>query len=172
MILRPASVDDIPALVSLSRASFIAAFGHLYASEDLRSFLDNERSPAKLRAAVEDADTGVMLAEDSGGLIGYCTMYFNASFPERPAPQPERVAILSQLYCAPHATGHGVGAALIEWAIGEARMQEREAIQLSVYSENYGAQRFYQRYGFAKVADIAFWVGNHRDDEFLYELTL
>ena len=29
-----------------------------------------------------------------------------------------------------------------------------------------------QRYGFAKVADIAFWVGNHRDAEFLYELPL
>jgi ribosomal protein S18 acetylase RimI-like enzyme len=45
-------------------------------------------------------------------------------------------------------------------------------MQLSVYSENLGAQRFYQRYGFEHVADIDFWVGNHRDDEFLYELKL
>ena len=47
-----------------------------------------------------------------------------------------------------------------------------DAVQLSVFSENYGAQRFYQRYGFAHVADIDFWVGNHRDHEFLYELAL
>ncbi|HEY8603993.1 GNAT family N-acetyltransferase [Tsuneonella suprasediminis] len=172
MLLRPASTTDIPALVELSRKCFVAAFGHLYAPEDLQSFLDTERSAEKLGAAIRDPDTGVVLAEDSADLIGYCIMYFDASFPERPAPQPARAAILSQLYCVPQATGRGVGAALIEWAIGEAGMREREAIQLSVYSENFGAQRFYQRYGFAKVADIAFWVGSHRDDEFLYELTL
>ena len=43
---------------------------------------------------------------------------------------------------------------------------------LSVYSENFGAQRFYQRYGFAKIADITFKVGDHYDPEYLYELKL
>ena len=52
------------------------------------------------------------------------------------------------------------------------RARGAEALQLSVFSENFGAQRFYERYGFEHVADIDFWVGNHRDDEFLYELAL
>ena len=38
--------------------------------------------------------------------------------------------------------------------------------------ENFGGQRFYQRYGFSKIADIGFWVGDQRDDEFLYEKRL
>jgi ribosomal protein S18 acetylase RimI-like enzyme len=80
--------------------------------------------------------------------------------------------MLSQLYCAAEATGHGLGAALMDWAIGEARAWDADALQLSVFSENFGAQRFYQRRGFRHVADIDFWVGNHRDDEFLYELAL
>ena len=79
---------------------------------------------------------------------------------------------LSQLYCAGDMTGLGLGAALIEWAIAEARGWGADVLQLSVFSENFGAQRFYQRYGFTKVADIDFWVGNQRVDEFLYELTL
>jgi len=41
-----------------------------------------------------------------------------------------------------------------------------------VWSENPGAQRFYQRHGFAKIADIDFGVGSHRDDEVLYEKRL
>ncbi|MEC8178679.1 MAG: GNAT family N-acetyltransferase, partial [Pseudomonadota bacterium] len=65
-----------------------------------------------------------------------------------------------------------IGAALMDWAMAEARERGHDAVQLSVWSENFGAQRFYQRYGFAKIADIDFWVGNHRDDEFLYELRL
>ena len=47
-----------------------------------------------------------------------------------------------------------------------------DAILLSVYAENFGAQRFYQRYGFAHVADITFQVGEQLDPEFLYELKL
>ena len=31
---------------------------------------------------------------------------------------------------------------------------------------------FYQRYGFAKIADITFQVGEQLDPEFLYELRL
>jgi ribosomal protein S18 acetylase RimI-like enzyme len=69
-------------------------------------------------------------------------------------------------------TGFGVGATLMEWALAEARALGRDAVQLSVWSENYAAQRFYARYGFAKIADISFMVGSHRDEEFLLELRL
>ena len=41
-------------------------------------------------------------------------------------------------------------------------------MQISVYAENFGAHRFYQRYGFDKVADITFRVGDHLDPEFLF----
>jgi diamine N-acetyltransferase len=172
MILRPASVEDVPALADLGRQSFTDAFGHLYAPADLEAFLSEWRSPEKFAAAVENPDTAVMLAEDAEAPFGYCVVYFNQSFAERPEPKPERPCLLGQLYCAKAATGRGVGAALIEWAIAEARNRACDAVQLSVYCENFGAQRFYARYGFEKVGDIDFWVGDHRDDEFLYELRL
>jgi ribosomal protein S18 acetylase RimI-like enzyme len=69
-------------------------------------------------------------------------------------------------------TGRGVGAALMDWALSEARALGRDAVQLSVWSENFAAQRFYARYGFSKLADIGFMVGNQRDEEFLLELRL
>ena len=65
-----------------------------------------------------------------------------------------------------------IGARLMDWALGVARERSHDAVLLSVYSENYGAQRFYQRYGFGKIADITFQVGDHFDPEFLYELKL
>ena len=69
-------------------------------------------------------------------------------------------------------TGRGLGAALMDWAIAEARGLGADAIQLSVWTGNDGAQRFYARYGFVKVADIDFWVGEQRDEEFLFALGL
>jgi len=37
-----------------------------------------------------------------------------------------------------------------------------------VWSENFGAQRFYARYGFAKAGEYDFIVGRQRDHEFIY----
>lgn len=172
MILRPASVSDVDALVDLSRASFTDAFGHLYAPADLAAFLEEHRSRGRIAEQVEQPDIEVTLAEENGELLGYSTVYFGRGFDERPEPQPARPALLSQLYCTRAATGRGIGAALMDDMLQRARARGCDAVQLSVYSENFGAQRFYARYGFEKVADIDFWVGNHRDDEFLYELAL
>lgn len=172
MDIRPATPADIPALVELGRASFTDAFGHLYRPEDLAAFLDEHRAPEKFAANIAAPDVAVTLAEERGALLGYCLTFFGERFDERPEPRPERPCVLSQLYCAGSATGRGVGAALIEHALAEARGRGCDAVQLSVYCENFGAQRFYARYGFTKVADIDFWVGSHRDDEFLYELRL
>jgi diamine N-acetyltransferase len=172
MILRPASLDDVPALVALGRESFTDAFGPLYAPKDLAAFLDEHRAPAKFAAQIASPDIAVTVADDGGALLGYCLTAFGARFDERPEPHPARPCVLSQLYCAGAATGRGIGSALMEDALARARRRGCDAVQLSVYCENFGGQRFYERYGFEKVADIGFWVGNQRDDEFLLELRL
>lgn len=79
---------------------------------------------------------------------------------------------LKQLYTDPARTGGGIGASLMDWALGEARAFRADEVQLSVWSENHGAQRFYARYGFTKIADIEFWVGDQCDAEFLFALML
>ncbi len=171
-LLRPATAADADALSRLGTESFVAAFGHLYRPEDLAAFLAEYRTPDAYRAHLADPASLIQVAEVAGGLAAYALIVRGHSFAERPDPQPERPVFLSQLYCASEMTGRGLGAALIEWVIAEARAWNADALQLSVFSENFGAQRFYARYGFAHVADIDFWVGNHRDHEFLYELAL
>ena len=160
MIQRPAIPDDAPALSRLATDSFVAAFGHLYGKEDLQAFLDEYRSVERYRADIASPVKRVQLAEVDGRLAAYCLIVFGHHFEERPEPRPARPVFIS------------LGAALMDWAIAEARGWGADALQLSVFSENVGAQRFYHRYGFRHVADIGFWVGNHRDDEFLYELAL
>ena len=172
MNLRGANDADAPAIAELGRASFVAAFGHLYQPEDLAAFLAEYRTPEKFLQHLADPPTLIRLAEVDGEIAAYCLIVRGHKFDEQPDPRPERPVFISQLYCAPGMTGRGLGAALIEWAIGEARGWNADAVQLSVFSDNLGAQRFYQRYGFGKVADIDFWVGNHCDHEFLYELKL
>lgn len=168
--LRPASRADTPSLAFLGRESFCAAFGHLYRPEDLAMFLDDAYAEEAIAREIADPGTLLHLACDDTGLLAYCKLRLTSAWQEHSdAANP---ITLSQLYTRPELTGRGVGAALMDWALGEARGRGCDAIQLSVWSGNTAAQRFYARYGFEKIADIDFWVGSHRDDEFLYELRL
>jgi ribosomal protein S18 acetylase RimI-like enzyme len=168
--LRPAAPEDASALAELAANAFVAAFGHLYRPEDLSSFLAEHKTAEAYRKALSDSGTRVAVAEANGALAGYALVHSPSEFGSK--SDASRPLALHQLYCAPAATGRGIGAALMEWTIEKAREMHCDAVQLSVFSENYGAQRFYARYGFSKIADIDFWVGEQRDHEFLFELRL
>lgn len=170
MILRPASPDDVTALAALGRTSFCAAFEDLYQPDDLAVFLEQAYSEPAVEAEIAAPEYIHRLAEDAGGLIGYCKLRHPSLYAAH--SDAKNPIALGQLYTAPGRTGSGIGAALMDWALAEARERGCDAIQLSVYSENFGGQRFYHRYGFSKIADIGFWVGKQRDAEFLYELRL
>lgn len=168
--LRYAVPEDAPALASLAADAFVAAFGHLYRPEDLAAFLAEHRTAEVYRKHLANPRKPIRLAEEDGALMGFCQLHLPSEFASN--SDASHPIALQQLYTAPQATGRGIGGALMEWALAEARSLGCDAVQLSVFSGNFGAQRFYARYGFARIADIDFWVGNHRDEEFLYELRL
>ena len=166
MILRPATAADIPALSRLATDAFIAKFGHLYAREDLSAFLRDCLSEAAVAQDFADPAQVYRLAEAEGALVGFCKISTKCGFPDH--ARGAKAMELKLLFTAPDATGMGIGAALMDWAMAELAKRGADEVQLSVYADNPGAHRFYARYGFAKVADITFKVGNHIDPEFLF----
>ena len=62
----------------------------------------------------------------------------------------------------------GVGRALFEQALAWLERDGPRTLWISVWSENYGAQRFYGRHGFEFAGEYAFIVGEQRDREFMY----
>ncbi|HKX78366.1 MAG TPA: GNAT family N-acetyltransferase [Novosphingobium sp.] len=170
VLLRPPAIADVPALAALGRDSFVAKFASLYRPEDLACFLEETHSEAAVAAQLADPDRLYCLAERDGRLAGYCKLALVPDFPEH--ARGKRPIELKQLYTAPDATGGGIGGALMEWALDAARSHGADEIQLSVWSRNHAAQRFYARHGFAKVADVFFRVGEQLDEEFLFSVLL
>jgi ribosomal protein S18 acetylase RimI-like enzyme len=170
--LRPARPVDAAALARFSREAFAAAFGETTSVEDMNIFFGQSRTEGVFHAAIIDPAQRVQLAEVDDQIAAYALLVLGQGFSERPEPRPLRPVYLSQLYCSAEMTGRGLGAALMDWALEEARAWGADAVQLPVWSGNHGAQRFYRRHGFEHVADIDFWVGNQCDHEFLYELKL
>lgn len=166
MILRSATPADIPALSRLATEAFIAKFGHLYSQANLDAFLAESLSEPAIAAELANPDRVYRLAEAEGRLVGFCKIGLGCGFPHH--ARGTRVMELKQLYTAPDATGMGIGARLMDWAMDQFAQRDADEVQISVYAENEGAHRFYRRYGFDKVADITFKVGDHIDPEFLF----
>ena len=166
LILRAATPEDIPALSALATDSFIAKFGPLYSQADLNTFLAESLSEPAIAAELANPDRVYRLAERGGVLLGYCKIGLSCGFPAH--ARGSRVMELKQLYTDANATGLGIGGKLMDWAMAEFAARGADEVQISVYAYNDGGHRFYRRYGFDKVADITFRVGDQLDEEFLF----
>ncbi len=160
MILRAATPDDVPAIASLFARSFTATFGHLYAPGDLASFLASKNEGA-FAAELADLDYAFVIAESDNALLGFLKL----GPPTLPGVTPAHSIELHQLYVDEVAKGGGIGPALYEWAVAEARRRDARHMQLSVFIDNHRARAFYERRGFVKVGDYHFMVGNHADHD-------
>lgn len=167
MILRLASPADATALADLGRRAVTAKFVHLYKPEDFATFLGQAHSDAKVASEIAYHGMRIAVIEEDGALIAFCKLVLSSTLSEGYS-DAARPLELKQLYTDPARIGGGLGKRLMDWALAQAALEGADEVQLTVYSENVEAQRFYHRYGFAKIADIEFWVGNHCDPEFLY----
>ncbi len=163
--IRLAGPADAEVLAELGRDSFVATFAHLYSSEDLASFLADTHAATTVARELARPGVVYLIAEEGGRPAGYAKLVRACGWPAHARGQ--RVVELKQLYTAAGGTGRGVGAALMERLLAEARASGADEVQLSVWQGNDGAQRFYARYGFERIAEIHFRVGQQIDDEFL-----
>lgn len=167
---RPADPEDAPALSELGRTSFIDAFGHLYSADNLNRFLEQAYSRPAIEAELANPLRLFRIAEQGGQMVGYCKIGFDVTLDH--VAGERCVMELKQLYLRGGETGSGMGAALMAWALAEARARGFDDVILSVWSGNHRAQRFYARHGFEKIGDTIFMVGDHRDEEYLMGLRL
>lgn len=161
--------DDADALAALGRATFIETFGRLYARDDLEAFLTRAFGPAGLPRELADPLFDFRVAEADGRMLAYAKLG-----PLRvPVDARGRRAVeLRQLYVLKPWQGSGVSQELMHWALARARARGAQDLFLSVYAENWRAQRFYAGFGFVEVGTYKFMVGNHADDELILKLAL
>lgn len=164
---RDGTSADAALMARLGAATFIETFGHLYSPANLAAFLVNHE-PDKWQAELADPALAVRIVEDGDVAAGYCKVGPPSLPFEVTAPTLE----LRQLYVLKPWHGSGIAAALMEWALAQARLRGAEQMFLSVFTDNHRARRFYARYGFEEVGSYHFMVGTHADDDLILRLRL
>ncbi|TQS43018.1 GNAT family N-acetyltransferase [Cryptosporangium phraense] len=139
--LRRARRDDLPELLAL------------LAADQLGTHRENPDDPAPYEAAFAaiDADPAQLLvaAEADGRVIGTFQLTIIPGLARRGA----RRAQIEAVRVAAEYRGRGLGAAMMRWAIDEARRRGCALVQLTSDKSRTDAHRFYERLGFARSHD-------------------
>lgn len=162
--LRRAGPDDADTLAALSAATFSQTFGHLYRPRDLSAFLHQAFAVERQREHLVDPQQAVWLLEDGGRAVGLAVAGPCRLPHAEVAPGDGE---LRRLYLLASHQGRGHGGRLMQAAMDWLLRAGPRTLWLGVWSENHGAQRFYRRWGFERVGEYLFEVGQARDREFI-----
>jgi ribosomal protein S18 acetylase RimI-like enzyme len=161
---RRATLDDAAALALLGATTFTETFGHLYPPEDLQTFLVESHSVDAWHRMLADSERAMWLAVLDNVPIGFIAVGACKLPIDHREPAAGEVQMLYVL-----ATHHNLrlGSRLMDLGLEWLQAQGKAPLYVGVWSENYGAQRFYGRYGFNKVGEYGFRVGSTVDHEFI-----
>ena len=136
MQIRRATAEDVPAIVAI------------YAADDLfgsRESLDDPE-PYLKAFAVLDADPAHFLAvaDLDGEVVGTFHLTVIPGIARRGLTR----GLVESVHVRPDRRGHGVGGAMMRWAIDESRRRGCDLVQLTSNTARPQAHRFYERLGF------------------------
>ncbi len=162
--IRRANVDDAGVLSALGARTFSETFSHLYDPEDLSAYIAEAYSVETTQRDLADLRRALWLVEDGGEAIGYalagrCELRHAGVTPD--------CGELKRIYFVQGRQGGGLGRRLLNEVLAWLQSEGPRSVWIGVWSENFGAQRFYARHGFEQVGEYGFKVGRTVDRDFI-----
>jgi len=137
---RPATPADLPDLLAFEQG--IIAFERPYNP----TLKPGHISYYDVAAMVASPDIEVIVAEDGDLIVG---SGYAKTIMAKEYITPRKQAFLGFMYVRPEYRGQGINQLVIDDLLDWARAQGHSEVRLTVYSENTGAIRAYEKAGFA-----------------------
>jgi len=163
-VIRRAGLADAQTVAALGAETFCETFAHLYPPADLETYLEEAYNLPRTEADLADPSKATWLVEADGEAIGYA-LAGPCGLPH--AQVTADCGELKRIYFRKQAQGGGLGKRLFDEVMAWLQKDGPRDVWIGVWSENFGAQRFYGRQGFAKVGEYDFPVGQTVDLEFI-----
>ncbi|MFE2267242.1 GNAT family N-acetyltransferase [Streptomyces griseosporeus] len=143
VIVRPAQMGDLDGLVACSSALFAEDAGTRDPSVNVG--WPREFGPERFAAGLGDPSRVLLVADCGGQIVGY----LGGSVAEGSAMRPVKVATLVSMYVQSAYRRGGLGGRLVAQFAAWAKQVGAELAEVTAYSSNADAIRFYERSGFS-----------------------
>jgi ribosomal protein S18 acetylase RimI-like enzyme len=171
-VARIATADSVDAveLAAVAARTFPLACPPSAELDDIASFIDANLSDARFADYLADPQRLILTTNDHDNRItGYAMLISGVSDdPDIQRAVHIRPAVeLSKMYVLPAHHGSGVGAALMNAALGAAADRGAGCVWLGVNKTNQRAQRFYSKHGFTVSGNRSFQLGDHTESDYV-----
>ncbi|KAF7957213.1 hypothetical protein EAE96_002803 [Botrytis aclada] len=159
ILLRNAQLDDAAQVAKLGSFVFSATFGHSVEPHQLQTYLDESYSITATTADISNPQKDMIVATKEGNedIIAFALLTRGTS---EPCIQHLQNAVeLQRIYVHPSTHGQGVGKLLADRLENMARDQKFQYMWLGVWEENHQAMKAYEKWGYKKVGEHDFTIG-------------
>jgi ribosomal protein S18 acetylase RimI-like enzyme len=176
IIYRKAELSDLRDLAEFGKKTFRETFFEAcaYTEEDLTVYFSTDYSDEKVRSWIDSPNNYAVIAveADSQKIVGFMVIDGPTKLPHKDVT--EKSGELKKLYIDEQWKGKGVAKTLMETGLGwlnDDTCPYEGDIFISVWSENFRAQKFYSRFGAEKVGEYLYPVGETNDKEEVWRIS-
>lgn len=167
--IRYANENDSSMLAELGRKTFYDTFIEHNTAEDMAMYLSEHYSAEIQMSEIKDPNTIFLIAEINGMPVGYVKLKGQSKGVGVSGTIPME---MQRIYSVQEYIGKGVGPELMKESIKEAKERGFDCLWLGVWEENERAIKFYEKWGFKKVGNYIFILGEDIQKDFTMELSL
>ena len=164
--IRRALIEDANLLAELGAQTFAETFTEDNTPEDMAAYLAASFSLEKLTAELTDPLSIFFIAKVDGHAAGYAKLHSGEALDGVEGQKPIE---LVRLYVFRKWLGRGVGQALMQRCITEARGKGFQTIWLGVWKRNSRALAFYRKWHFREVGEHIFQLGSDPQRDILMQ---
>ncbi len=166
VIIRRGEASDAALLAELGARTFSETFAADNTPENMSAYLASAFTPAQQATELSDSRSSFHIAEVDGVAVGYALLR-TGEVPD--GVTGDRPIELVRLYVSKESLGAGVGAALMQACIDDAKQRGHQTLWLGVWENNTRAQSFYRKWNFHEVGTHVFQLGDDPQTDILMQ---
>ena len=155
--IRPATAKDAQLLAELGERTFRETFDEFNRPEDMAAFLAATYTRERQASELANPQLRYFIGELGHQGVGFALLRRGTT---DSAVHGDNPIELARIYVVKAAIGSGMGAALMQTCLVEARRLGHRTLWLGVWEQNERALAFYRRWGFVDVGSHIFHVGS------------
>lgn len=167
--IRPVQSSEAQTLAELGRRTFVATFASGNAPDDLAAYVERAFGMEQVCTELGTRGSQFFFAEFEDQIAGYLKVNTHDAQTEKIDGETLEI---ERIYVDLEQQGKGVGKALLDYSLEEARRRKCDAVWLGVWEDNTKALTFYERQGFVPFGNHNFVLGNDVQTDILMRYAL